>query len=478
MDGTSKEVRFEPQPKQMIALSSPADIVIYGGARGGGKSYALALCPLRHIQHQNFSCVLFRRTYPEVVQEGGLWDTTEKIYPFAGATGSVGKMEWRFPSGACVRMSHMANPMDWQGWLGSQIPFMGFDQLETFTEKQFWSMLACSRDPNGILNPYVWATCNPEPDTWLSRFIQWWWDEDTGYPIEERSGKMRWFVRISDTLYWSDDRQELVDEFPEIPPKSVCFVASFVDDNQALVKADPSYKANLLAQGIVEKERWLKGNWKIKATAGTIFNRAWFSGKVLSEMPAEFIGDSIRFWDMAATPASEKKDPDWTAGVKIVRWGMNKFIITDVRRFRKTPYENEQEIELAASIDGIECAVRMEEEGGSSGISLVSHYMRNVMMGYNFAGVKSQKKKIIRWAPLSKAIQAGCVFLLKGDWNTAFIDELDACRGEDEKNDQADAASGAFNELNASGGTAEAIDHRGEGFDRTKQVRFNRKRIL
>lgn len=467
-------IEFSPQPKQTVALASPADIVIFGGARGGGKSYALLLAALRHVQNPQFAGVMFRRTYPEVHQEGGLWTTSERIYPFAGGVGSVGNAMWTFPSGSSISMNHMANPMDWQNWLGSQLPFIGFDQLETFTEKQFWTMLACNRDPNGVCDPYIFATCNPEPG-WLADFIKWWWDEDTGYPIMERSGQTRWFVRLNNTLHWSDSKDDLQAENPGIPPKSVCFIASFVEDNPALLGADPSYKANLLAQGVVERERWHKGNWKIQATAGTIFNRAWWAGKIVTEVPLGY-QTAVRFWDMAATPASEKKDPDWTAGVRMVEVAGN-YYISDVRHFRKTPHDNECEVLLSAQLDGIDTAVRMEQEGGSSGKSIVDHYQRNVLIGYNFGGISVNKKKIIRWGPLSSAIQAGKVFLLKGDWNGEFIDELDQCRGEDEKNDQADAASGAFNALQNLGGSASVVDHT-RGAERFGGQRYDRRKMF
>lgn len=65
-------------------LSSPADIVIYGGAAGGGKSFALLLEGLRHISNPNFGAVIFRRNVNQITAEGGLWDTASEIYPYAG----------------------------------------------------------------------------------------------------------------------------------------------------------------------------------------------------------------------------------------------------------------------------------------------------------------------------------------------------------------------------------------------------------
>ncbi len=344
----------------------------------------------------------------------------------------------------------MANDDDWQNWMGAQIPFIGFDQLEQFSDKQFTAMLASNRDASGILTPYIRATCQPKPKSWLSRFLQWWWDPTTGYPIMERSGVVRWFVRIGDVMKWAASRQELKDAYPHTEPKSVAFIPAFVTDNKKLMESDPAYLANLMAQGLVEQEQWIKGNWKIEATAGTIFNRAWFAGKIIQTMPTE-IEVTGRYWDLAHTAEAEGKDPDWTCSVKGMKFSRNKFLVTGFTRWRRTSFETEQGVKATAEADGIETQIGMEREP-AAGKSYCAYYQREILSGFRFAcgkdgepGIPSIKSKVVRAGPLSSAVQAGNVFLLEGSWNSEFIDHLEAFRGDEEKNDVPDAAGGCYN---------------------------------
>lgn len=442
-DAAANEVRFEPQPKQVQALKSAADVVVFGGAAGGGKTWTLLYEPLYHIGNQNFGGVIFRRTYPQITVEGGLWDESDRIYPFTGATATKGALRWQFPSGATMVFRSMENEEDYRNFDGSQIPFIGFDQLESFTAKQFWYMFSRNRSTCGV-KPYIRATCNPQPG-WLADLIQWWWDPHTGYAIPERSGVVRWFVRIGDGIRWYSSQAEAAKKHPETPAKSFTFIFSRLQDNQVLMSKDPGYLANLMALPLVERERLLGGNWKI-SVAGNIFKREWWK---FCDAAPEGIYNWCRYWDLAATAPEQGKDPDWTAGALLGELNGNIYV-KDVQHFRGSSLTNELRIKATAELDGPAVAVRMEQEGGASGKSIAGeegHYARNVLVGYAFAGVPSSKKKLLRWAPLSAACEQGRVFLVKGAWNQDFVDELEGCKGEDEKNDQADAASGALEAL-------------------------------
>lgn len=76
------EIRFRPQDgPQMAFLASRADICIYGGAAGGGKTWALLYEGARHADIKGFTGIIFRRNTVQVGNPGGLWDESMKMYP-------------------------------------------------------------------------------------------------------------------------------------------------------------------------------------------------------------------------------------------------------------------------------------------------------------------------------------------------------------------------------------------------------------
>src|SRR4051812_48559655 len=108
---TKNELRPQPGPQEKF-LSSAADIAIYGGAAGSGKSFALLLEPLFHVDNQLFRAVIFRRTIPQIRLQGGLWDTSEQIYTLLGGTANQSSLEWTFRSGARLKMSGLEHEND------------------------------------------------------------------------------------------------------------------------------------------------------------------------------------------------------------------------------------------------------------------------------------------------------------------------------------------------------------------------------
>lgn len=444
-----REIRPQPGPQEQF-LSCSADIVVYGGAAFGGKTFALLLEAARWTSKPEYGAVIFRRTSKQIEAEGGLWDTAADLYPGLNAEPIVGRHQWRFPSGAKVSMAHMQHEKDKFSWQGAQLPMIGLDELTHFTEGQFWYIVSRNRDPSGTVTPYIRATTNPDPDSWVAKFIAWWIDQDTGYAIPERSGVIRWFIRYRGDIIWADSKEELLADYPNSDPMSFTFIASSWKDNAIGMAADPSYMAKLGNLPKVEAERLKNGNWKVRAAAGDYFRESDFHVVGAGELPVNRI--RIRWWDRAATEPSEANpEPDWTAGVLMSadpKTGM--VYVEHVDRFRGRPGTVQQRIHGHAETDGKQTAVGFYRDPGQAGIAEADFLLR-LVAGWQSVVVPETTNKETKASPYSAYTQGagpgqGKVALVQGPWNDAFIREHENFP-KGQFDDQVDSAAGAFNWL-------------------------------
>lgn len=264
---------IEPQAgKQAEFVHCEADIAVYGGQAGAGKSFALIIIPLMYLDDKDFNATIFRRTYPEVFRQGGIWDEAAKIYPYCGATPN--DTEWKFTSGMKVSFAHMQHEKDMYKYQGAQITYIGVDELTHFTKTQFFYLLSRNRTSGGEILPFMRATTNPDADSWVAEFISWWIAED-GFAIPERSGVIRWFIVQNDKEVWADSKEKLLAMFPDrddIYPLSFTFISAGIDDNKIFKDREgATYLAKLSGLDEVSKQRLMYGNWKIRAHGVRVF---------------------------------------------------------------------------------------------------------------------------------------------------------------------------------------------------------------
>lgn len=445
----TKHIKPQAGPQEAF-LSSSADITIFGGTAGAGKTMALLMESVRHVGVKGFTGVIFRRTSPQIKSGGGLWDTSEEIYPYVGGIPTPSFLKWDFPNGNAINFKHLEYDKNVNDWQGSQLAFIAFDELTHFTEKQFFYMLSRNRSMCGI-RPYMRATCNPDadhflvkgPNGWGSGLISWWIDE-RGDPIPERSGVIRWFIRYNEHLHFADTAEELLEQYPKLIPKSLTFVPAKLSDNKILEKADPGYRANLMAQSILEKRRLLDGNWKARADSGSFFKREWF-GELITKSPSW--SSAVRAWDLAASePSPGYNDPDWTAGLKmVVRDGM--YYIVDLRKGQIDSGDVEKLAQTTAQTDGLTVPILIPQDPGQAGKAQVEHYKKRVLPQYKVIGTPVTSNKEVRAAAFSAACKNGLVKVVRADWNFALFDQLDPFPMKGVHDDFVDAAADAFNYL-------------------------------
>lgn len=430
MDETERRIMPQPGP-QSLFLSTRADIAVYGGGAGGGKTYALLLEFLRHAGRPGFGAVIFRKTKEQIRMEGGLWDEARRIYPWLGGRSREERLDWTFPSGATIKFDSLLHEKDKLGFQGAQICGLGLDELTHFSQSQFFYLLSRNRSTCGV-RPYVRATTNPDAMSWVKEFLAPWLDK--GFAEPAASGELRWFVREGGLVSW----------VPEGTPdaKSVTFIRASVFDNPKLMSADPGYLANLKALNLVDRRRLLDGDWDV-VEGGNFFKAEWFA--VCDAAPIE--ASRIRYWDLAGTEPKPGREPDYTVGVRLARTPEGMMIVEDVARVRERPLGVEKLVRSVAERDGVSVPIRMEQEPGSSGIAVIDRFARTVLVGWDFAGVRSTGAKAERAKPFSAQCEAGNVRLIRAPWNHDFLNELALFPTAGAHDDQVDAASGAFREL-------------------------------
>ena len=465
-------IQIKPQPgPQETALASSADVIILGGAKGGGKSWTMRIAPLRHIHRKGFHSVIFRRTLIQVQAAGGQWDSSFNLYPYFHGKPNRARLKWVFPAQSTITFSYLKQNQDWLNWQGSEVAMFCFDQLEEFTEEQFLKILGCMRTTSGAPTQLI-GTCNPDYDSWLSQFVAPWIAED-GYVDLDENGTIKYFTVINGQITWVGpdwrDRNGL-------PAKSVIYVNADVYDNQILLQQDPGYLANLQAQSEVDRERFLGikgrgGSWKVRKISGKVFKFEWF--QTLAIAP-ENCSQLLRFWDFASSKKEQAGDnPDRTAsvlmavletrmipGTQMIDSQTGQAIATPERKILKvivlnataeylTPGELDRKLVELAARDGRQVKQRWFRDPGQAGVYQDNH-LRTLLTGYDASGVTNQISKSERAGPLSKACEYGEVYLLEASWNYDFCNELVGFP-DARFDDLVDAAAGAYNETSRAG---------------------------
>lgn len=415
----SAELRPNPGPQERF-LSTSADIAVYGGAAGSGKSFAVALDIVRHVNRPKFGAVVFRRESTRLVGSGSIWEETCGIYPSLGATSRESPvLEWRFPSGALIELRHLQHAKDAVSHSGKQYAGIYFDELTEFEESQFWFLLSRNRSTCGI-RPYIRATCNPDPDSFVRKLIDWWIGED-GFPIPARSGVLRWFIRDGNEIVWADSPTDLVAKYPGQEPLSFTFIAALLADNP---KGDPTYRAKLMALPLVERERLLGGNWNVRPAAGLLFKRPWFS--VIDRLPPQVpVVHRVRAWDKAATEPRPGKDPDWTEGIRVALLKDVRLVVEHLESTQSRPRDIDALMQRTAANDGIEVEQVMWRDGGQAGIVDVMH-SSDKLVGYRFSTVLAAKSKVVYAGPVSSSAENGKILVMRAPWNERFFNQLEA----------------------------------------------------
>ena len=157
-----ENVIFKPNtgPQTDFLAASETD-VLYGGAAGGGKSYAMLVDPLRYAHRAAHRALILRRSMPELRE---LIDKSRELYPkaFPGCKYKEVEKLWNFPSGAKIEFGFLERDADVYRYQGQAYSWIGFDEITHQATEFSWNYLASrlrTTDPEII--PYMRCTANP-----------------------------------------------------------------------------------------------------------------------------------------------------------------------------------------------------------------------------------------------------------------------------------------------------------------------------
>ena len=247
-----QEVIFEPNsgPQTQFLAASERE-VFYGGARGGGKSYAMLIDPLRYCDKQKHRCLLLRRSMPELRD---LINHSQQLYPkaYPGAKWREQEKEWRFPSGAKIEFGYAENTTDVLRYQGQSYTWIGVDELPQYPNPDIYNFLRSSlRSVDPEIPVYMRATGNPGNvgSTWVKEMFV-----DPAVPN----------TRFSIDIQTPVGNRSITRRF--IPAK--------LQDNPYLMQTE-DYYIMLASLPEVQRKQFLEGDWgAYEDAAFPEFNRA------------------------------------------------------------------------------------------------------------------------------------------------------------------------------------------------------------
>lgn len=437
-----EEVVIGPNPgPQSEAFASSATITVYGGQAGGGKTWLTMLRFGVHAdQYPGYAAIIFRREMPMVTQGGGLWEESMQLYPVWGAKPNSANFSWRFKRRSLIQFRGLQHEKDVLNYQGAQLAEFGLEEATHFSESQFWYLFSRLRTKCGMRARCV-LTCNPDPDSWVRKLIDW-WIGDNGLAIPERAGKKRYFLRDGDALIWGDSAEDVRAKAPHLKqnPSSIRFIPAALADNP---QGDPNYRDKLEALPRIERERLLGGNWNVRPVAGSYFRRSYFD--ILDRIPG-IVKRRVRAWDLAATEPSEaNKNPDWTVGVRLVELTDGRLIVDHVERMRCTPGQVDQALLRIAAQDGLSTIQAFWQDPAQAGKSQ-KDYIVKLLRGFRVRFIVASEDKETYAGPVSSDAEHGKIALLDGPWNEPFLSVLEGFPVAAKKDD-VDALSRAHIEL-------------------------------
>ena len=239
-DAVSK-LRGKPTPKQREFFASTARHTAYGGARGGGKSWAMRrkFVGLGIAPYGNLHMLLLRRSFPELLGNH-IQPLIEELVPAGIATYSKDEKMFTFPNRSTIKLGFCASEDDWMQYQGQEYEVIGFEEATNFTEMQMVKIATSNRTSRTDFKPRCYYTCNP------------------GGPGHDFIKRLFIDRNFSTETIVVNGVEVLVED-----PKDYVFIQAKLQDNPYVTENDPDYIKNLARLPEHLRRAYMEGDWDV-----------------------------------------------------------------------------------------------------------------------------------------------------------------------------------------------------------------------
>lgn len=472
-DPKSLPIHWPKGQRQHDFMWSSADITVFGGAAGSGKSH-IGICRfVQFLQEPEYIGYVVRKTAASL--KGGLFEVAKKIFKHVEPKVKINlnEMSFTFPSGCRIYFKGLDGQASMDYFQGQEISGLMIDEATHVTFDEVSWVLTRMRTRSSI-KPTAWLTCNPDPDSFLLDWIDWYlYPKKTyvtegditydvgGRPDPEKNGVVRYYYVIDGKYVWNTDKDELMETYKDSIedgqiPMSLRFIGATYKDNPML---SLKYVSDLLNKTRIEKERLVFGSWYARPEGAGFWSNEWCR-KLESFPPDDDPDDEIikrvRCWDLAYTePHEGNSDPDYTVGVLMAQSKKGYYIVEHVVRQQLSVgklYKYIADVALK-DCDMYGVIPQILPEDPASGKATFA-FAREYLMSSGVPAVSkvsgsNQRNKVERFKNFAAASENQAVYIMKAEWNDVYFTELEAFDGTRNvrHDDMVDATSDAFNTL-------------------------------